>query len=120
MLFWAAFPVELAQGDTAAENLYSYVAGRIGLQPGFQPVAPIAPGVMVYPISLDDSILYVIVSDGAEGTSLDLRDNSTGVRIRLGTEGHVALVLLGKKEKADIGHYLPPSSIFVWTKDKTH
>ena len=103
MLFWAAYPVELAQGDTAAESLYSYVSSRVGLQPQFELLAPIAPGVMVYPLSLEDSVLYIIVSDNAVNGEIDLRDGSTGVRVtlRLGEE-HAALILIGRKEKAII------------------
>jgi hypothetical protein len=107
-LFWAAYPVELAQGDTAAESLYSFVAGRVGLLPEFGPAAAIAPGVMVYPSSLEDSILYVMVSDNAEDQKIDLRDKETGVHVNLNLPAErAALVLIGKKEKAVIGKYEP-------------
>ena len=107
-LFWTAYPVELAQGDNGAESLYSYVAGRVGLLPQFGPPAAMAPGVMVYPLSLEDSILYVIVSDNAEDQKIDLRDRETGVHVALNLPAErAALVLIGKKEKAVIGSYEP-------------
>jgi hypothetical protein len=61
---------------------------------------------MVNPISLDDSTLYIIVSDNANDSKIDLRDRSTGIRVTttLSAE-HAALVLIGKKEKAVIGSY---------------
>jgi hypothetical protein len=34
-IFWAAYPVELAQGTDAAAALYTYVAGRVGIAPMF-------------------------------------------------------------------------------------
>jgi hypothetical protein len=58
-IFWAAEPVELAQGEVASTDLYSYVAARMGLRPQFELWQPLSPGVMVYPIVLEDSVLYV-------------------------------------------------------------
>jgi hypothetical protein len=78
------------------------------MQPQFELLVPISPGVMVYPISLDDSVLYVIVSDNADDVKVDLRDKSTGVRVTLNLpQEHAALVLIGKKEKTVIGSYEP-------------
>src|SRR6202795_3366127 len=34
-IFWAAYPVEMAEGSEAAAALYSYVAGRVGIAPMF-------------------------------------------------------------------------------------
>jgi hypothetical protein len=105
-IFWAAEPVELAQGDAPSANLYSYVAARLGMQPQFELLSPLSPGVMVYPISLDDSVLYVIASDYAEDSKIDLRDKSTGVRVTTALSGErAALVLIGKKEKAVTASY---------------
>ena len=66
----------------------------------------LSPGVMVYPIVLEDSVLYVIVSDNAEDTKVDFRDGSTGVRLvlNLGAE-RAALALIGQKEKNLLGKY---------------
>jgi hypothetical protein len=61
---------------------------------------------MAYPITLEDSVLYILVSDKAENASIDLRDKATGVRINLNLLGeHAALALVGKKEKAVIAKY---------------
>jgi hypothetical protein len=107
-IFWAAQPVELAQNSDAAGNLYTYVAARLGILPQFEPLAPLSPGVMVYPMALEDSILYIIVSDNAEDAKIDLRDKSTGVRITLDLPAeHAALVLIGRKEKAVIDSTVP-------------
>ncbi len=35
-VFWAAYPVELAEGSDAAAELYKYVAARVGLRPIFE------------------------------------------------------------------------------------
>ena len=107
-IFWAAEPVELAQNSDAAGNLYSYVAARIGIQPQFDLLAPLSPGVMVYPMALEDSVVYIIVSDNAEDSKIDVRDKSTGVRMTLTLPAeHASLALIGKKEKAVIASYEP-------------
>ena len=99
-IFWAAQPVELAQNSDGAGNVYSYVAARLGIQPQFEPLAPLSPGVMVYPVSLEDSILYIIVSDNAEDSKIDLRDKSTGVRLTLSLPAErAALMLIGEKKR---------------------
>ncbi len=105
-IFWAAEPIELAAGDRATADIYSYVAGRVGMQPQFELATPLSPGVMVYPITLEDAILYVFVSDNAENASIDLRDNATGVRISLKLPAeHAAIAVVGKKENAVTAKY---------------
>jgi hypothetical protein len=105
-IFWAAEPVELAQGDQAAADVYSYVAGRVGIQPQFELATPLSPGVIAYPITLEDSVLYVFASDSSEGSNIDLRDKATGVRITLNLPAeHAGLALVGKKEKSVIAKY---------------
>jgi hypothetical protein len=105
-IFWAAEPVELAQGDQATADVYSYVAGRVGIQPQFELATPLSPGVIVYPITLGDSVLYVFVSDSAESSNIDLRDKATGVRITLNLPAeHAGLALVGKKETSVIAKY---------------
>jgi hypothetical protein len=107
-IFWAAQPVELAQNSDAAGNLYAYVAARLGIQPQFELLAPLSAGVMVYPMALEDSVLYIIVSDNADDAKVDFRDKSTGVRVMLSLPAeHAALTLIGRKEKAVIGTYEP-------------
>ena len=107
-IFWAAQPVELAQNSDAAGNLYAYVAARLGIQPQFELLAPFSAGVMVYPMALEDSVLYIIVSDNAEDAKIDLRDKSSGVRINISLQTeHAALVLIGRKEKTIIDSTVP-------------
>ena len=105
-IFWVAYPVELAEGSEGAAGLYKYVAGRLGLSPGFELQTQLSPGVLVYPTVLDDSVLYVMTSDSAEDAKIDLRDKVTGVRVTLQLPGgHAALALIGKRQKAVIAKY---------------
>jgi hypothetical protein len=105
-IFWAAYPVELAEGPQPAADLYGYVAGRVGLSPAFELRSPLPAGVLVYPVVLDDSILYVMVSESADGAKVDLRDKLTGVRLTLELPAqHAALALIGRQAKAVIAKY---------------
>jgi hypothetical protein len=61
---------------------------------------------LIYPVQLDDSILYIMISDSAEDSALDVRDKATGARLTLTLPAeHAALALIGRKEKAVIAKY---------------
>ena len=103
---WAAEPVELSRGALATADLYSYVAARAQIRPPFELLEKLAPGVLVYCTLLEDSVLYVIVSDDAEDAAVALRDRETGVRLELKLPAErAALALIGRKEKSLLGKY---------------
>jgi hypothetical protein len=105
-VFWAAYPVELADGLGPATELYKYVADRAGLKASFALQSPLSPGVLIYPTVLDDSVLYVLVSDSADDASVDLRDNLTGARLTLTLKSqHAAVALIDKQSKFVIAKY---------------
>jgi hypothetical protein len=61
---------------------------------------------MVYSITLDDSILYVFVSDAGHDQQIELHDKATGVTMNFNLSAeHAAVALIGKKEKAVIAKY---------------
>lgn len=105
-IFWAAYPVELAQGSEASASLYNYVAARIGLAPQFEVISGASPGVLIYPVVLEDAVLYVMESDSAEDAQLDIRDHATGAKIALLLRSqHAAMALLDRRTKAVIAKY---------------
>jgi hypothetical protein len=105
-IYWTAYPVELAEGTDAAASLYTYVAARAGIAPQYDVAAPISPGVLVYPMVLEDSVLYVMESDGADDANIDLRDKLTGTRITLRLPAqHAALAVIGKNAKSVVAKY---------------
>jgi hypothetical protein len=100
-LFWLAYPVELAEGTQGAAAVYAYVAGRLGLTPLFELQAPLPAGVLVYPTVLEDSVLYVMVSESAEDATVDLRDRATGARLMIPLpRQRAAMALIGIKERS--------------------
>lgn len=105
-IFWASYPVELAEGSQAAADLYTYVSTRVGIAPAYDLQSTLSPGVLVYSTVLEDSVLYVMTSDSAEDANVDLRDKTTGVRVTLKLTGqHAAMALISKREKTVVGKY---------------
>jgi hypothetical protein len=105
-IFWAAYPVEMAEGSEAAGALYSYVAGRVGIAPMFDVQANLSPGVLVFPIVLEDAVLYIMTSESADDAKIDLRDKLTGVRLNFQLPSqHAALALIGKRSKSILAKY---------------
>jgi hypothetical protein len=105
-IFWAAYPVEMAEGSDATADLYSYVAAKAGIAPLYDMLAPISPGVLVYPVVLEDSVMYVMESDSADDTNIDLRDKltETHVKLRLPAQ-RAAIALVRKQAKAVVAKY---------------
>jgi len=105
-IFWAAYPVELAEGTEGAAALYAYVAGKVGVSSLFDSAGPVPGGVLIFPLVLEDSVLYVMASENAEDAKVDIRDKATGARVRVNLAGqHAAVVLVGKREKAVVAKY---------------
>jgi hypothetical protein len=104
-VFWAAYPVELAQEPEAAGALYSYVLGQVGIQPPYE-LRESAPGVLIYPTMLQDAVLYVLESESAEAAKIELRDRLTGVPLELTLPSErAALALIRKSDGAVIAKY---------------
>ena len=105
-IFWASYPVELADGTQPAADLYAYVAARAGIAVAFDLQSPVSTGVLIYATVLDDSVMYVMVSDAAEDARIDLRDKLSGVRLTLQLPAqHAAIAVIGKREKAVVAKY---------------
>jgi hypothetical protein len=105
-IFWAAYPVELAESTEPAAALYSYVAGQIGIASLFDLQVPISPGVLVYPVVLEDAVLYIMSSETADDVKVDLRDKLSGTRLTLNLPSQrAALALVGKRSHTIIAKY---------------
>ena len=77
--------------------MYRYVLNRAGVGAPFEMAGNSSPGVMIYPRVLQDAILYVITSETAEDTNLEVRDKLSGGRLTLRLPAqHAALALISK------------------------
>jgi hypothetical protein len=105
-IFWAAYPVELAEGTDAAAALYSYVAGRVGIAPLYDVQGPLSQGVLIFPIVLQDAVLYIMASESAEDTQIDLRDKTTGASLKLKLAGQrAAMAVVSRKSRGVVARY---------------
>jgi len=87
-------------------ELYSYVAGRLNIAPGFTSQTAIPSGVLVFPTELADSMLYVLISDSADDAAINLRDQATGAQLAFSLPSqHAALAVISKKEKKVVARY---------------
>ena len=105
-IFWAAYPVELAEGTAAAAALYAHVASKLGISTDYDLASAVPAGVLIYPVVLEDSVLYVMESDSADEAKIDLRDKLTGAHLALRLPAqHAALALIGKQTKSVVAKY---------------
>jgi hypothetical protein len=98
-LFWAALPVELAEGGQAARALYQHVLARAGVTAPLEGTLP--AGVVVHATALADAVLYVIISERGDDTDLAFTDRATRARLSLRLPaGRAALALLRRPDGA--------------------
>jgi len=105
-IFWAPYPVELAEGTAAAASVYSAVLSEIGLSSPFTLRSEQVKGVLIYPTILQDSVLYVMVSETDRDADIDLKDGASGgeLKLRLFAQ-HAAMALLRKSDGAITAKY---------------
>ncbi|PYT91474.1 MAG: hypothetical protein DMG36_18180 [Acidobacteria bacterium] len=105
-VFWSSYSLELAEGLDAAASVYGYLLATLKIKPAFDLHSAPPPGVLIYSAELQDSVLYILESENAADTAIDLRDAVTGARLTLKLQAqHAALALIGKQEKAVIARY---------------
>jgi hypothetical protein len=106
-IIWTRYPTELASNGEAASGDYIVTeGGEAKLSQPFVLSGDLSPGILVYPISLEDSVLYIFSSDSQRAEPINLKDKVTGVRLTFTLPSeHAALALIGKKERAVIAKY---------------
>ena len=105
-IFWAPYPVELAEGAEPAAALYSAVFGEIGVQPLFELKSPRVHGVLIYPTILQDSVLYVMVSETDQDADVDLIDKTSGAELKLRLPAQrAAMAVIRKSDGAITAKY---------------
>jgi hypothetical protein len=105
-IYWAVYPVELAEELQSVAELYSFVARRADITPPFSSLTPLPAGVLVFPTAMADSVLYVIVSDSDQDAAINIRDEATGAPLafRLPAQ-HAAIAVIGTKERRVVAKY---------------
>ena len=86
--------------------VYGYVLTALKIKPAFELQSAPPPSVLIYITELQDSVLYILESENAEDSVIDLRDGVTGARLMLKLPAqHAALALISKQGKNVIAKY---------------
>lgn len=84
-ILWAALPVEATDNFDSIAALYSYALRVARVEPSFELLAPLSPGVLVFPSRLtggqSEAVLYSFASESLEPAVVDLKDLASGARI---------------------------------------
>jgi len=106
-LSWFVYPVELSENLEASTFLYGGAVSFAGIRPFFsiQPET-VRSGILIYPIDLQDSILYTFESEFDRDTDINLQDAATGAELKLRLPSQrAALALINKKTKQIVAKY---------------
>jgi len=94
-IYWAAYPLEMAESLTPAAAVYAAVLEDSGIQSPFELHSAVPSGVLIYPIFLKNATLYVFESESAEAAAIDLTDKRAAAHLALHLPAqHAALALL--------------------------
>jgi hypothetical protein len=105
-IYWAAYPIELAKSLASVSPVYNAVLRDLKIQQSFDLHSTVPPGVLIYPMFLKDSVLYVIESEDAHDSDIDLTDRSTNARLTIHLSSqHAALVLIQKSDGKILAKY---------------
>jgi hypothetical protein len=105
-LFWASYPVELSQEPTSTALLYRAVLDRLALKESFSLGSTLPEGILIYPVELQDGVLYVLESETDRDAELKIHDFSSGGEFRLVLRAQrAALALIDRSTKRVVAHY---------------
>ena len=105
-LFLEAYPVELARDSVSAARVYEKLLQHLAINPPFKLLSKISSGVLIYPIELQDSVLYILESETDQDTDVNLQDTATSVKLHMRLPAQRgALALIDKKTKTITAQY---------------
>ena len=105
-IFWSSYAAELAEGLDPAMALYGNALMALKIKPVFELQSTPPPSILIYTTELQDSVLYILESENAEDSVIDLRDGITEAHLTLKLPAqHAALALISKQGKNVIAKY---------------
>jgi hypothetical protein len=107
-IFIVASPVELAESPDSTAAVYRHVLSSIGIAPEFE-AAHLDPGVLVRTEIMNNTVLYLFVSETSRNENIDLRDKLTGAHLKLTLPAlRTSLLLLDRASGAVLASYAGP------------
>jgi hypothetical protein len=105
-LFWAAYPIELAQESEAAATVYREVVERAGIPWSFTGHFLAGLNVLANTTDLQDAMLYVFENESASDAAVNLKDAATAVQLKFTLPSNrAALAVIDKKTKQVAAKY---------------
>jgi len=100
-----AYPIELAQEPSAVAVEYQKFLQPVGFPSAFS-VSELPAGILVYPIDLQNAVLYIFESESDRDADVNLKDTATGtpLKFRLPSQ-RAALALIDKSSKQIVAKY---------------
>ena len=99
-LWWCAYPIELSDNLEAAAFTYARALGLSDSR--FEA----RPGTLIFPIELEDAVLFVFESEFSQDQEINIRDEVTGTELKFKLPSErAALALISKKTKQIVAQY---------------
>ena len=105
-LFWAAYPIELAQESEAAASVYREVVERAGIPWSFTGHFLAGLNVLANASDLQNAMLYVFENESASDVVVNLKDAATAVELSFTLRANrAALAVIDKQKKEIVAKY---------------
>ncbi len=105
-VFWAAYPVELAEGTASAALCYAKILEQLEMKSSLTSADRNQNDILIYPMELQDAILYILESERDQDTEISLHDRLSAVDLNVHLPAQRArLVLVSKTDKRVIVEY---------------
>jgi hypothetical protein len=105
-LFWMAYPVELADSSKAAAAVYRQVLERTSIPPSFEGGFLGGDGVLIFPLHLQNAILYILESESDHHAPITFKDASSGIVLQIDLPAQrAALAMIDEKTKKIVAKY---------------
>ncbi len=106
MIFWNAYPLELAESATCAAQYYGKILQRAKVKSPSGTSFAGLQGVLIYPIELQDAVLYILESEQDRDAEISIHNEASGLDLKIALPAQrAALALISKSEKKIIAKY---------------
>ncbi|HTC43175.1 MAG TPA: alpha-amylase family protein [Candidatus Acidoferrales bacterium] len=105
-LFWAAYPIELAEASQTTSLLYRQVLERTAISPSYEGGVFAGDGVLLYPIHLENAMLYILESESDHDAYITIKDAPSGLQLPIHLPSQrAAIALIDQKAKQVVAKY---------------
>jgi Beta-galactosidase len=105
-LFWAAYPVELAETSRPSAALYQQILERANILPSIDAGLLFGFDLFINPIDLQGAILYIFENESVYDSGIGFKDATTGTELRFHLPSQrAALAVIDKKTKQVVAKY---------------